>query len=248
MKPRAPTKGGAEVDERTETAKARGATLAKAPSRPPTARAGRSRMGRRRDIARAENSEEYIQKRTKLVKAAARIFRENGLRAASVSDIARAAGMDRASLYYYTSGKEELFNSVVRSDVQELVLFAETVSKSNLPPRSKLRRIIVSLMRSYGTNYPYTFVYIQEDLMRKGARRDPGGREMLKLGKRYDTAVRRIIDDGLQDGSFQAIGPASVLTPAILGMINWTHRWFRPNGPLSADQVAEIFCRLTFNG
>jgi hypothetical protein len=39
-----------------------------------------------------------------------------------------------------------------------------------------------------------------------------------------------------------------VLTKALIGMANWTHRWYRTDGPLSADEIADTFTRTFLHG
>jgi AcrR family transcriptional regulator len=207
-----------------------------------------SGLATRRDAASAESRPEYLQKRAELLSAAARIFRAKGYRAASVAEIARAAKVDRASLYYYTSGKRELFNAVVYGAVRENVEFAESVVHSTADPAAKLRRIIIGLMRSYNAHYPHLFVYVQEDMARLADKRDPHDREMRNLGKRYEKAIVNVIEDGLSRGSFHSSAPPSVVALAILGMVNWTHRWYRPSGPVSAEDIGEAFASLTLDG
>jgi AcrR family transcriptional regulator len=60
-------------------------------------------------MARALSSE----KRQAIIETAKRLFAEQGFGAASVADIARAAGLPVGSIYTYFSSKEELIRSIV---------------------------------------------------------------------------------------------------------------------------------------
>ena len=48
--------------------------------------------------------------------------------------------------------------------------------------------------------------------------------------------MRRLIEDGVKTGEFVA-ADAALVTRAMLGALNWTITWFRPDGPQSADVV-----------
>ena len=43
-------------------------------------------------------------------------------------------------------------------------------------------------------------------------------------------------------------GPPHVLTKAVIGMANWTHRWYRSDGALSATQIADTFVQTFLHG
>ncbi|MFN2536808.1 MAG: helix-turn-helix domain-containing protein [Mycobacteriales bacterium] len=64
--------------------------------------------------ARGRKNEEYRTRRALLLEQAAELFHTNGLAATSLADIATAAGMDRATIYYYFSNKEEVVAEVLR--------------------------------------------------------------------------------------------------------------------------------------
>ncbi len=68
-------------------------------------------------------------KRTQIVTAAHRLFREEGLGEVTMEEIARAAGMGKSSLYYYFKSQEEIFNAVLESEIGDLLL--ETIREIN---------------------------------------------------------------------------------------------------------------------
>ncbi|MFD2138335.1 TetR/AcrR family transcriptional regulator [Novosphingobium resinovorum] len=72
-----------------------------------------SNYSRRRESAQNEGGADYAAKREELVRIAARLFKEQGYQATKLADIAREAGMDRATVYYYVGSKEEFFRVTV---------------------------------------------------------------------------------------------------------------------------------------
>src|SRR5262249_49582408 len=63
-----------------------------------------------------------------------------------------------------------------------------------------------------------------------------------------DRAVTGILQEGVDRGDFELAGPPHVLTKALIGMANWTHRWYRSGGRLSAAEIAETFTRTFLHG
>lgn len=58
--------------------------------------------------------------KTKILLAAERLFSREGFRGASVAEIARAAGVNKALVYYYFKNKNDLILSLFKNIVQEL--------------------------------------------------------------------------------------------------------------------------------
>lgn len=209
---------------------------------------GDSDIARRRALARSEGGPAYTKRREELIKAAAKLFKQKGYRGASLNDIAEAIGADRASLYYYVSSKRELFDEMVGEAVRANVMDAERIRDNGGSPPERLRQMIISLMSAYEEHYPYLYIFVQEDLSRASPDRSARSRELARLGKRYDDAVTAVVEDGLKDGSFHATGTSHVIAYGIIGMMNWSHRWFRINGGMSGASIGEAMAEMVLGG
>jgi AcrR family transcriptional regulator len=205
---------------------------------------------RRRERASVEALPTYQARRDEIMTAAAKVFLAKGFRAASFKDIAEAVGMDRASLYYYFESKQELFHAATSAAVQRNVAAAERVAHSDAAPMDKIVEIVSMLLESYTeTDYPYMFMFLQEDVNQiTTTSDDPWALEVKALTRRYEAAVGGILDDGIAAGVFRSDAPTHVRTKALIGMANWTHRWYRAEGPLSAAQIADVFARTFLHG
>jgi len=189
----------------------------------------------------------YQERRREILKVAAGIFKEKGLQGASLGEIAEAVGADRATLYYYVGSRQELFSDTVRDAVEANVSLAEAILAKDDPAPVRLRELAVGLMESYAGNYPFPYVYIQEDLSRVGkSERIFGAPEM---DRRFDAAVIGIIQAGLDDGSLRSAATARTIAFGFIGMLNWTHRWFDPDhaGP-GASEIGESFADMVLDG
>jgi AcrR family transcriptional regulator len=205
-------------------------------------------LSSRRTNARSIGGEEYEKKRKAIISAAATIFREKGYAAANGDDIAKEAKMDRASLYYYYAGKQEIFREMVGEAVTGNVLMAEQIADNAEAPATKLRRLIEGLFTSYVRHYPYLFVFVQEEMTRLTKDKSNWSATMRRLDKRFDDAVIKIIQTGLDDGSFATQGDARLTAIGIIGMCNWSHRWFDPSRGIDGAKVATVFSDLVLSG
>jgi AcrR family transcriptional regulator len=204
-----------------------------------------SKISARRQKARGVD---YEAKRTEIMRVGATVFKEMGYDAATVDDIARGAELDRASFYYYFNGKKELFREMVGAATSHNVESAERIADLARPPEEKLRALIVSLFESYQLHYPYLFVYLQQDINRLVADHSVWSAEVLQLNERFNKAVVRIVREGRESGVFVSRGSDKIVAAGILGMCNWSHRWFRPDGALGAAEIAGIFSDMVLGG
>jgi TetR/AcrR family transcriptional regulator, cholesterol catabolism regulator len=206
-----------------------------------------SSISSRRLNARNAAEDDYEKRRAKLVEVAAMVFREKGFNAANVDDIAKRAGIDRASIYYYYKGKKELFREMVEQAITGNVERAEEIASTADLPSAKLRRLILALFQSYERHYPYLYVYVQEDMTRLMSDQSTWSRNVRSLSKRFDVATTSIIKDGLESAEFRSSGDAKVLAAGVIGMCNWSHRWFEP-GRHNAEDVANALADMVLQG
>lgn len=208
-----------------------------------------SNIARRRKAAFAEGGAEYKAKRHELVQVAVKLFREKGYKSTSLNDIAKCAGLDRATLYYYVASKEELFQEAVQGVLDGNLREAERLLKlTTLGPREKLQLLFERLMASYEENYPHTYVYIQEQMQHVEAESTSWERDMVQQTKRFKRIVTLLLKEGVAVGAFREDVPPELAGNMLFGMFNWTHRWHRPGGKLSARLIAEAFCKVFFDG
>ncbi len=208
-----------------------------------------SGIGRRRIAAQTDQSDAYRAKRQDIAEAAVRVFNRLGFERASIAAVAEELGIDRASLYYYISSKEQLFDEVVRTVVERNCALAKRIETSDLSPRRKLRDMIVMLMTSYGEHYPLFYIYIREDLSRVSDTRSQWSQHMRAINRQTSDSMAAIIEQGYADGSLRKLGRAEIVANGIFGVIGWTHRWFRPDRSVaSAEEIGRTYADMILSG
>jgi AcrR family transcriptional regulator len=208
-----------------------------------------SNITRRRESAQSEGSVDYTAKRQELVRIATRLFKEQGYQTTRLVDIAREAGLDRATIYYYVGSKEELFREAVEGVLDANMVEAERLlTDTSLTWRDRLHIIYVRLMVSYEENYPATFVYIKEQMHEVGAEESIWAQEIMKKTRAFDKLLLRFIQEAIASGELRGDIPARLVENALFGMLNWTHRWFTPGGPKTGLEVAEAFWSIFIDG
>jgi AcrR family transcriptional regulator len=207
-----------------------------------------SHIGKRRVAAKNENSEYYSEKRQAMLSAAATLFKEKGLNGTSLDEVAQLAGIDRSTLYYYVSNRQELFFEICGDAMERLAVKAEEILEQAGTPAQKFEKLLVAQMVSYAENYPHLYVFLQEKIPDVASSDTPQKVRLLDLSRRFEKVFRTIVNAGVADGTFRDDLLPTIMSYAAIGMSNWTHRWFEPNRLLSGEEVGKAFATIMLNG
>ncbi|MEA2559943.1 MAG: hypothetical protein QOH06_1447 [Acidobacteriota bacterium] len=185
-----------------------------------------------------------VGKKREILEAASRVFRARGLHAAGMRDIAAELGMAVGNLYYYFRDKEDLLAFVQESALSRLLEMAARVRALDLPADRKLRLLLeehVVGLNDPEEGTPGSLAHLEVEAL--GEERRAG---VLARRDEYEQIVRALIEEGMEQGMFLRADP-KVASLALLGSVNWTVKWFRPEGGKSAReigrQIAEMMVR-----
>jgi len=212
-------------------------------------KAVKSSISRRRTAAKDRSGEAYTKRRQEILDAAAAVFRTKGYQSATLADVSEAVGVDRASLYFYVSSKEEIFDELVSGVVKANLAIAEDICAADDLAPVKLRQLVTQLMNSYAENYPFLYVYLQQNLAHVTEERQPWASELRAINRRYEAAVQSIIAQGVAEGSLAPLAEPRIVANGLMGMLGWTHRWFSPTrSPVDAAQIGETYAEMLLGG
>jgi AcrR family transcriptional regulator len=210
---------------------------------------GGGAIGRRRRAALAAGGEEYRAKRREVIHVAARVFQQKGYRSATLHDVAAALDTDRATIYYYVSGKEELLREAVFAYVLEIVDELRRIAESDASAPDKLREFITRLMAAYEAHYPHPYVFIQEKLDEAFRLDSDWAHQLVGIVSELQTQLIAIVEEGVAAGELRPGLPPDLIANALFGMTNWTHRWYRPNTSRHrGEDIGACFAEIFLQG
>lgn len=181
--------------------------------------------------------------RADIIEAATRVFSERGYHAASMSEIADAVGIRKPSLYHHVRKKEDLLFAIHETMIDELSEQTVEVLAAAATPAEKIGGILRVAMRFVARNQDAVTVFLAEHREFTGDRWD----EIVSKRDRYERLVHGVIAEGTKSGAFVDISPG-IAAKGILAMANWGYTWFMPDGPRSADEIADTFAAIALRG
>jgi AcrR family transcriptional regulator len=148
-----------------------------------------------------------------------------------------------ALIYHYYPSKEDILFDVMDSHIQSLVQAAREIEATAQPPEQKIRAIAAVLMRLYEGAQSNQKVLLNE------LGNLPTERRAIIIDHQ-----RQLID--LMDGLLLLVRPdlsdkkphRRALVMMFFGMVNFTHTWFDPAGPIPSSGIASIAADMFIAG
>ncbi|OJU37856.1 MAG: TetR family transcriptional regulator [Rhizobiales bacterium 68-8] len=180
-----------------------------------------------------DRERERREKREAVLHAAVRSFNEKGFHATSLDDVANALNVTKPTIYHYFANKDEILFECVRRGLDSIRHAAEAVESEGGGGLERLRR----LMRDYAIIMTRDFGMC----VTRTADHELSGDSRAKfraLKREIDQTVRRVVEQGMADGSI-AGGDPRLVTFTLTGALNWIAHWYDPRGALGAEDVAD---------
>jgi TetR/AcrR family transcriptional regulator, cholesterol catabolism regulator len=206
-----------------------------------------SDIGRRRERALSASSPAYVEKRRLMVSAAAELFRDKGYEATTLADVAASVGVDRASLYYYFGGKDELLRETVTGVSANNLELMEGLRNSELSAVDRIRAFVTGVITSYDKHYHEISVFLRDGMPKIRDEDGPWSREMRHQIHDFEVALRELLADGVREGELRDDLDPRLVAQALWGMLNWMHRWHRPLA-VPAGRIATSFVDVLLFG
>lgn len=182
-------------------------------------------------------------RREQILATAVQLFSARGYHATSMRDIAEALGLQAGSLYVHIEGKEELLFEIVDRGADQFLAAVAPVAAAPRPAPERLREAMRAHLRVMARHLDTATVFFHEWRFLDAGRRQ----RILAKRDRYEQLFRAIVADGVREGSLRPVD-VPMAARAVLSMVNWFYHWYRPEGPLSADEVADRFADLVLHG
>jgi AcrR family transcriptional regulator len=175
-----------------------------------------------------------------IAEAAVEAMSEHGYHGTSVRDIADRAGMSSAALYHHFTSKQDLLFHITDRGIDALVRQTEAALRASPnDPAARLRAIVRVHVLTHTENQQGSFIGNSEIRSLEPANRAIVVSKRDQQKRLFDEVVR----DGADRGAFTTPYPNEA-SMAIITMCTAVAQWYRPDGPLRPDEIAERYADL----
>lgn len=182
------------------------------------------------------------QKREAILRTAAREFCARGYHRTSLNDIAERLNVTKPSLYYYVKSKDDILFQCHSEALDQLRGPLEIAQRTDRPGRERLRVLMAAYAELVSGDFGRCLILCTDQVLAPDLRD-----ELWTVRRRLNATVRRIIEEGIADGSIAPCDP-TYATFALFGAFNWIAHWYRPDRGLEPPAVAEHFLDLFERG
>src|SRR5246127_5716588 len=181
-------------------------------------------------------------KRDAVIRAAAREFNRKGYHNTSLDDIAAALEVTKPTVYYYVTNKEHLLFQCFLAGVEPIRAAFREVKDLELPARERLNAVLRHYGKAVASDFGWCMVRAEDQDLSPAM-----SRHIKALKSEIDQGIRRLIREGIQDGSIHPCDP-KMTAFALAGALNWIAHWYRENQSMTGAQIADAFVTIFENG
>jgi AcrR family transcriptional regulator len=188
--------------------------------------------------------------RQEILRAAARLFQQQGYDATSMNDVAAALKLSKGGLYHHFQSKDEILFHIMSHAMQltedrviNVVRRIDGTSVAGAEERLRtLIRLHIQVVLS-PEDREITVMLHENHPLPPTLRRKINGRK-----KDYLVFVENLIADVQRKRNSSSTVTPRAASFALVGMINWIYQWYKPDGPLTGEALVEQYTDIFFSG
>jgi AcrR family transcriptional regulator len=184
-----------------------------------------------------------LNRKQQIIEKATELFQKQGYAATSMRDLASYIGIEAASLYSHIKSKEEILQTICFQMANDFFQSLEKIELEKLSADEKLRKAVISHVKVLTKDSASSAVFFSEWRHLS----DSYLKDFLAMRNNYENKFIQILIDGHKEGIFKKMD-AKFTVLALLSSINWMPSWYKPEGKLSPEEIAENVTDVFING
>ena len=177
-----------------------------------------------------------------IVDIAVQVFLRRGYDGASLDQVAAAAGITKASIYYHADGKEALLAHGTGRALDALFAVLEEAGAREGREVDRLRHVVRRTVETTVEWLPEVALLLR---VRGNTRTE---RWILERRRSFDRMLATIVGEAQSKGQIRADVEPGLITRMLFGMLNSITEWYRPGGGLGVEDIVAAAIRIAFEG
>jgi len=178
-------------------------------------------------------------KRGRIIEVASHLFYERGFVGTTLDAIAEELSVTKPFVYQFFKSKHEILAALIGHEIESVIKLLDEAYSEALSPQERLGRFVKAWVRKNVEMRKIVVIFWQEQnhftpKMQKESR---------NLQKTLNARLAELIEDGVKAGVF-SVGNPTLSAFALTGILQWVPRWYRPEGVLDVEQIADYFADI----
>jgi AcrR family transcriptional regulator len=182
-------------------------------------------------------------RREEILRVACRMFSKKGYHGTTIRDISEACGILSGSLYAHIKSKEDLLYEITDRGAECFLRSLRPIAENSDPATEKLRQAVRAHMKVVEANLEAATVFFQE----WRALSEKRFANIRAKRDQYEVMWKEILEQGIRQGEFRD-ADEKFARLLLLAVGNWAYQWYRPEGELSAEEIADRFVDMLLEG
>lgn len=178
-----------------------------------------------------------------LLQTAAHLFRSKGFDRTTVRDLASAVGIQSGSIFHHFKSKDEILRAVM----EQTILYNTALMQAELADVTGVRERVLALIRCElqsimgGTGEAMAVAVYEWRALSAQSQA-----QVLAVRDRYEQLWLQVLAEAREAGLLG--GDVAITRRLLTGALSWTSTWFKPQGSLSLEQLADQALQLVLKG
>ena len=177
-----------------------------------------------------------------LLDVAVAVFIERGYEASTMDELAARLGVTKSAIYHHVPSKVELLRLALDRALDELFAVTREPAAMTGPAIDRLEHVVRGSVRVLAAELPFVTL-----LLRVRGNSDVE-RAALQRRREFDRFVTELVRAAEREGSVRTDVDPALMGRLLFGTVNSLTEWYRPDGPLSADDLADALVTSAFDG
>ena len=177
-----------------------------------------------------------------LLGVAVDVFNERGYDATSMDELATRLGITKSAIYHHVPSKVELLRLALDRALDALFAVTEEPPAASGRAIDRLEHVVRGSVRVLAAELPFV------TLLLRVRGNSPVEQAALQRRREFDGIVTDLVRAAEEEGDVRTDVDPAVISRLLFGTVNSLTEWYRPDGGLSADALADALVATTFDG
>jgi AcrR family transcriptional regulator len=179
-----------------------------------------------------------------IVRKGTELFYREGFARSSIRDIGRTAGISSAALYHYFKTKDDLLYEIIKTIGDHLLIVLNQTKQEFDDPEERLREMVFRQICLLKEKREEVKIYMEEQYQLPKRLKKIIYKQHRKVYETYLNELQTLSEAGRLRANYHL----PTINFSLFAMMNWVYRWFKNDGPISIEEVANVIIGIFFNG